>query len=114
MSIILKARPRATIWFHQHMDLVDATRGSDPAVIRAYARTARMRATRLAPLPGTATRWQNHRLSTTSSFVVELPAGALDTAAVRRHVRAVGAVERLVRARPVVRPGTLRLVSEPE
>ena len=99
MSIILRERPRATIWFHQHLNLVDATRGSDPAVIRRYATTARMRAARLAPLPGTATRWQNHRLTDTSSFVVELPAGALPAAAVRRHVRAVGAVARLVAAR---------------
>jgi murein peptide amidase A len=98
MALVDKERPAATIWFHQHMDLVDATRGSDPAVIAAYARTARMRAVRLAPLPGTATRWQNHRLTTTSSFVVELPAGALGAAAVRRHVRAVGAVERRVAA----------------
>jgi hypothetical protein len=98
MSLIAKARPRATIWFHQHMDLVDATRGSDPAVIRAYAQTTRMRAVRLAPLPGTATRWQNHRQAGSSSFVVELPAGRLRAAAVRRHVRAVRAVLRLVSA----------------
>jgi protein MpaA len=96
MSLIAIERPRATIWFHQHMDLVDATRGSDPAVIRAYARTARMRTVRLAPLPGTASRWQNHRQADASSFVVELPAGRLDAAAVRRHVRAVRAVLRVV------------------
>jgi protein MpaA len=94
MSIIMKERPRVTIWFHQHMNLVDDTRGSDPRVIRAYARSAHLRAVRLAPLPGTATRWQNHRFPATSSFVVELPAGALDAASVRRHVRAVGAAER--------------------
>jgi protein MpaA len=96
MALVLRERPRVTIWFHQHMDLVDDTRGSDPAVIAAYARTARMRATRLAPLPGTASRWQNHRLTATSAFVVELPAGRLGAAAVRRHVRAVAAVARLV------------------
>ncbi|HEY6760568.1 MAG TPA: DUF2817 domain-containing protein [Baekduia sp.] len=97
MSIILKLRPRATIWFHQHLDLVDATRGSDPRVIKAYASTARMRARRLAPLPGTATRWQNHRLTETSAFVVELPAGALPAEAVRRNVRAIAAVARVVK-----------------
>jgi hypothetical protein len=73
-----------------------------------------MRARRLAPLPGTATRWQNHLLTNASSFVVELPAGALRATAVRRHVRAVGAVAALVRARPAVRPSTLRSVSDPE
>jgi hypothetical protein len=73
-----------------------------------------MRATRLAPLPGTATRWQNHRLPTTSSFVVELPAGALAAAAVRRHVRAIEAVARLIAGRVVVRPTALRLVRHPK
>ena len=75
MSIILRERPRATIWFHQHLDLVDATRGSDPAVIRRYAATARMRATRLPALPGTATRWQNHRLADTSRSSSSCPPG---------------------------------------
>jgi protein MpaA len=96
MSSILAQRPRATIWFHQHMDLVDATRGSDPKVVGRYAAVAGMRARRLAPLAGTATRWQNHRLTATSSFVVELPAGALPAAAVRRQVRAITAVARLL------------------
>jgi murein peptide amidase A len=91
MTYILRERPQVTIWFHQHMDLVDDTRGSDPAVIKTYASAAHMRAQRLAPLPGTATRWQNHRLTKSSSFVVELPAGPLSAAAVGRHVRAVGA-----------------------
>jgi protein MpaA len=98
MTYILKERPQVTIWFHQHMDLIDDTRGSDPAVIRLYASTTHMRAHRLAPLPGTATRWQNHRLTETSSFVVELPAGALSPAAARRHVRAIRAVARLAAA----------------
>jgi murein peptide amidase A len=97
MAYILKVHPQVTIWFHQHMDLVDATRGSDPAVIKTYASVAHMRAHRLAPLPGTATRWQNHQLpGRTSAFVVELPAGALPPLAVRRHVRAIRAVARVV------------------
>lgn len=94
MAIILRERPAVTIWFHQHMNLIDDTRGSDPAVIKRYASVAKMRAQRLAPLPGTATRWQNHRLSGTSSFVVELPAGALSPLGVKRHVRAIAAVAR--------------------
>ena len=110
MAIILRERPRATIWFHQHMDLIDATRGSDPRVIKTYASVSRMRARRLAPLPATATRWQNHRLTATSSFVVELPAGALPAAAVRRHVRAIAAVARMLTG-SYVRPKRLRLVS---
>jgi murein peptide amidase A len=95
IDLILRERPKVTIWFHQHMNLIDATRGSDPAIIRRYATTVRMRALRLAPLPGTATRWQNHRLTDTTSFVVELPAGTLPPAAVRRHVSAIAGVARL-------------------
>jgi protein MpaA len=98
MAYILKERPRITVWLHQHMNLIDATRGSDPAVIRTYAATAHMRAHRLAPLPGTATRWQNHRLTSSSSFVVELPAGPMSPLAVRRHLRAIDAAARLVAA----------------
>lgn len=90
MAYILRVRPQVTIWFHQHMDLIDDTRGSDPAVIEAYRLLTGMRVHRLAPLPGTATRWQNHRLTASSAFVVELPAGPLSAAAVGRNVRAVG------------------------
>jgi hypothetical protein len=38
---------------------------------------------------GTAANWQNHAFPGTSSFVVELPAGALSPAALIRHVSAV-------------------------
>lgn len=89
MSLIRRARPRVTIWFHQHMDLVERTRGSDPTIIARYARTARMRIRTLDRLPGTAPRWQEHVLPASTAFVVELPAGALPARAVRRHVAAV-------------------------
>jgi protein MpaA len=92
MALITRERPRVTIWFHQHMDLVERTRGADPQVIRRYARTARMRIRTLPRLPGTASRWQEHVLPATTSFVVELPAGRLAPTAVRRHVAAVAAV----------------------
>jgi murein peptide amidase A len=71
--------PEVTIWFHQH-------RGSQPFV-RAWGQSApRARQfAQLAKLPflllpwpaGTAPNWQNHRFPGTSSFVVELPPGAL-------------------------------------
>jgi murein peptide amidase A len=96
MKLVARDKPAVTIWFHQHMDLVERTRGSDPAIVTAYARTARMRLRTLARLPGTAPRWQEHVLPRTTSFVVELPAGALSAPAVRRHVAAVAAVASLV------------------
>lgn len=87
-NLILRIRPRATIWFHQHMDLVWAW-GRSSAAGRVYARAAGMRFYHRHWLDGTAPNWQNHRLPGTASFVVELPAGNLSPAQVRRHVRAV-------------------------
>lgn len=87
-DLIQRLRPRATIWFHQHMDLVWAWGQSSPAG-RIYARAARMRFYHHHWLGGTAPNWQNHHLPGTASFVVELPAGSLSPAQVRRHVHAV-------------------------
>jgi protein MpaA len=95
MRFITRERPGVTLWFHQHMDLVERTTGSDATIISRYARTARMRVRTLARLPGTAPRWQEHVLPRSTSFVVELPAGRLTAAAVRRHVAAIAAVARL-------------------
>jgi protein MpaA len=92
MALILRERPSVTIWYHQHLDWVDLQRGSSARLMRRYARTAGMRATRTPVLPGTVARWQNHRLPGRTAFVVELPAGALSAAAVNRHVAAVLAV----------------------
>ncbi len=90
---ILRIKPAVTIWYHQHQDLVDMA-GGNRAVARRYARVAGLAATCLPFLPGTAPGWSNHKLAGTTSFVVELPAGPVDRAALGRHVRAVRAMER--------------------
>ena len=90
-DLILRIRPRVTIWYHQHMDLVWAY-GPSTSAGRVYARVAGMFLYHHHWLPGTATNWQNHRLPNTASFTVELPAGSLTRAQVRMHVRAVLAV----------------------
>jgi len=87
-NLILRLRPRATIWFHQHMNLVWAW-GRSSRAGRIYARASRMRFYHRHWLPGTAPNWQNHHVPGTASFVVELPAGSLTPAQVRRQVRAV-------------------------
>jgi protein MpaA len=92
MAFVRRIRPAVTIWYHQHMDLVDES-GGDFGLIRRYARLAGMRATCLTFLSGEATRWSNHTFPGTTAFVVELPAGPVDPAAVARHVRAVRAME---------------------
>jgi murein peptide amidase A len=90
-DLILRLRPRVTIWFHQHMNLVWAW-GPSSAGGRVYARTAGLRFYHRHWLPGTATNWQNHHLPGTVSFTVELPAGSLSRQQVRRQVRALLAV----------------------
>ena len=75
-DLILRLRPRLTVWFHQHMNLVWAWGPSSDAG-RFYARAAGMRFYHHPWLHGTATNWQNHRLPGSASFTVELPAGSL-------------------------------------
>ena len=87
-DLILRIRPRVTIWYHQHLDLVWAYGGSTAAG-RVYAQLAGMRLYHHHWLAGTASNWQNHRLPAGAAFTVELPAGSLSRQQVRRQVRAV-------------------------
>ncbi len=102
MRLVLRIRPAITVTYHQHMDLVDES-GGDRGVARRYAQVAGMRATCLTFLPGEETAWSNHTLPGTTSFVVELPAGRLGPAALKRQLRAVRAVELGQRAGSPVR-----------
>lgn len=88
MRFIEEIRPDVTIWYHQAMALVDRS-GGRRAIQRRYADMVGLPLRRLDPLPGTATRWQNHRFDNSTAFVVELPGGALSPASARRHARAV-------------------------
>jgi protein MpaA len=87
-ALIMRIRPRVTIWYHQHMDLVWAW-GPSSAAGRRYAQVAGMRLYYHRWLPATASNWQNHHLPGSAAFTVELPAGTLTQRQVRRHVRAV-------------------------
>jgi murein peptide amidase A len=93
IKLIRAIKPAVTIWYHQHEDLVDMA-GGDRGVPRRYAQLARLRATCLPFLPGTAPGWSNHEFPGTTSFVVELPAGAVSASALTDHLRAVRAMER--------------------
>ena len=87
-TFIRRIKPRISIWYHQHQDLVRAWGQSIP-VARRYGRLSGMRFQAIRWPYGTASNWQNHAFPGTSSFVVELPAGTLAPAALARHVRAV-------------------------
>jgi murein peptide amidase A len=85
---IIRHKPDVTIWYHQPLALIYRSRGRWDIQSR-YAELVNLPLTKLKKLPGTATRWQNHRWQSSTSFVVELPAGSLTKKAARRHAKAV-------------------------
>ena len=72
--LVLRVRPQISIWFHQHLDVIDES-GGDVRIERRFALLVRLPLRRLTRYPGSATGWENHALPGTTSFVVELPAG---------------------------------------
>jgi murein peptide amidase A len=90
-SLILRVRPRITVWFHQPLGLVDESGGS-LAIERRFARAAALPLQRLTRYPGSAAGWQNHRLPGSTAFVVELPAGVPSARARARYANAVSRI----------------------
>jgi protein MpaA len=89
--LISGLHPAVSIWFHQHMDLVDESGGS-VAIERRFAALVGLRLERLRQAPGSVVGWENHRFRSGTAFVVELPAGALSRTAIARFAKAVVAV----------------------
>jgi protein MpaA len=92
--LILRIRPRLSVWYHQALTLVDESSGGDVHVERRYARLVGLPAKRLPRYTGTATGWANHVVGGGSSFVVELAGGSLTGAQARRHALAVRELSR--------------------
>lgn len=88
LRLTRRVRPDVTLWFHQHARLVDLSRG-DRRIIRAYARRVGLPAVNYGTRPGSLATWQARVLPRSTPFVVELPAGSLAPAQVRRHVDAI-------------------------
>lgn len=86
--LILRIRPKTTIWFHQPQAVVRAW-GKSIGAARRYAQLSGEPFRALRWPPGAATSWQNRRFARASSFVVELPPGPLSRAAARRHAFAI-------------------------
>ena len=93
MRLIRHLEPDLTIWYQQPWGQVLAPCRGSGAAEKLYARISRLPVERCrdAHLPGTATSWQEHRVGGTA-FVVELHAGELSDAEVRRHARAAARV----------------------
>ena len=90
-KLIERVHPTTTIWFHQHMDLVDLSGGNE-SVERHFARVVGMRVKRLGRYDGSAPQWQDHQFPGTTAFVVELPAGPVPSTRIGAFVRGVDAV----------------------
>jgi protein MpaA len=93
-ALILRLRPRLTIWFHQPLAITDES-GGDTALERRFAALSGLPLRRLPRYPGSATTWENHRLPGATAFVVELPASRPSRPQLRRYVRAVRTVAAL-------------------
>jgi len=91
--LIVRVRPRISIWFHQHERVVDES-GGDIRLERRFSALVGLPLRRLPREPGSAVGWENHRMPGTTAFVVELPAGSLSTAAASRYARALLALGR--------------------
>jgi murein peptide amidase A len=91
--LVIRLRPAVSIWFHQHLTLVDGS-GGDAALERRFARLVGLPFVALPRFPGSVTTWENQTLPGTSAFVVELPAGPLAPAQAARFAAAVLAVSR--------------------
>lgn len=87
-DLIVRIRPRVTIWYHQHMNVVWAW-GPSSAAGHLLARAAGMRFYHHPWVAGSAANWQNHHQPGSAAFTVELPAGRLSPQQTRRQVRAV-------------------------
>jgi protein MpaA len=87
-GLINRIRPQITIWYHQHATVVDLS-GGNPDVERDYATLVGLPAYELGRYPGSAPGWENATFPGTTAFVVELPAGTLSHASIRRNIEAV-------------------------
>jgi murein peptide amidase A len=93
-TLIVRIRPTAAVWYHQHKRLVYRQGGAEPGLIRRYGKAVGLPVRRSPDLPGTAIRWENATVRGGTAFVVELPAGRLSRAGATRHARAVAGLLR--------------------
>jgi murein peptide amidase A len=93
-ALIVRLRPRLTIWFHQPLAITDES-GGGVAVERRFAAISGLPLRRLPRYPGSAPTWENHRFPGSTAFVVELPGTVPSRSQLARYVRAVRTVAAL-------------------
>ena len=86
--LMLRIRPRLSIWFHQHLGVVDDSEGSQ-VLERRFARLVGLPAEPLTDYPGSVASWENHHFPGTTAFVTELHAGSLSAPQAARFAHAV-------------------------
>ena len=91
--LVLRLRPQISIWFHQHLDVVDES-GGNVRIERRFASLVNLPLRRLMRYPGSATGWENQMLPGTTAFVVELPAGPVPPARVGAYTRSIRSLAR--------------------
>ena len=104
-ALILRIRPTLAIWFHQHLAVVDDSQGP-LAVEQRLGQLVGLPLSRLPDYTGSAVGWEDQVLGPTA-FVIELPAGAVPTAAVQRYVDAINSVSTMLPASAASAPPRL-------
>ncbi|HWD73068.1 MAG TPA: DUF2817 domain-containing protein [Actinomycetota bacterium] len=87
VAFLDKVRPTVSIWYHQHLDLVDLS-GGDVSIEQRYAGMVGLPTRQLQRYPGSVTSWENQTFPGSTAFVVELPAGSLSEAVANRYAAA--------------------------
>jgi len=87
-ALIRRLRPAISIWFHQHLDVVDIS-GGNRLLEQRFARLVGLPTASLAREPGSIVTWENATFPRGSAFVVELPAGRLAPPAALRFAHTI-------------------------
>jgi protein MpaA len=99
MRLVRRVHPAVSVWYHQHAALVDDSGGSR-SVERRYAHLVGLPFRHYGNFSGSLTSWQDAGFPSSTAFVVELSAGRLNRAAIRRHAHAVLALAAATSAAP--------------
>jgi protein MpaA len=86
-ALIRRLHPTLSLWFHQHLGLIDESGGS-VAIERRFAALVSLPPARLPREPGSITTWQDNT-SNGTAFVVELRAGPLSQAEASTFAHAI-------------------------